>query len=106
MKKLTLRTKILCLLFLIALGIITVIGLCKFDMNEILKAVEIMPIGLKALSMIGLIAAQIFLAFLPRRAFRTGKRIFIWGMERDIDLSYWFFIGTLLVYCLVHVFPS
>ena len=104
MKKLTLRTKILCLLFLIALGIITVIGLCKFDMNEILKTVETMPIGLKALSMIGLIAAQIFLAFLPGEPLELASGYLFGAWSGTLICLIGSFIGTLLVYCLVRVF--
>lgn len=104
MKKLTLRTKILCLLFLIALGIITVIGSCKFDMNEILKTVETMPIGLKALSMIGLIAAQIFLAFLPGEPLELASGYLFGAWSGTLICLIGSFIGTLLVYCLVRVF--
>lgn len=85
--KMSTKNKMILLSCVIVLAIITVVSLLNFDMNKILETVEAMPIGLKVLSMIGLIAAQIFLAFLPGEPLELASGYLFGAWNGYADLS-------------------
>ncbi len=102
--KMSTKNKMILLSCVIVLAIITVVSLLNFDMNKILETVEAMPIGLKVLSMIGLIAAQIFLAFLPGEPLELASGYLFGAWNGTLICLIGSFLGTLLVYGLVRIF--
>ena len=98
-KKLIVSIAIITFMFLL-----TIYGCFYVDINQVLNHIETMPMFLKIISMILLIALQIILAFLPGEPLELAAGYIFGDFMGTLICLIGSFIGTAGIYFLVHNF--
>lgn len=97
------KKKLILSISIIVLVIFITLYVClNIDINQLLSQIKELPITLKALAMIGLIAIQIVLAFIPGEPFELASGYIFGDLFGTIICLIGSCIGTAIIYGLVH----
>lgn len=89
---------------MLMIGFITIYTMMNINVNEIIVSVETMPYISKVLAMIGLIALQIFLAFIPGEPLELASGYIFGSLSGTIICLVGSMLGTIVVYYLAKIF--